>query len=139
MYLFLIYLNQTRYLHLLTFNMIKTRAYISSFDEKLVYFLLMRSFLQKNSYVGKTIKVAFFSSKTFPTTTPKGPFAHKKSKEQFTVRWVTARVSIEQPLSLGLLAGICCCSKTLGFCSLSGLMPLVTDLHRVVVYSVSSS
>lgn len=66
--------------------MIREVTTIASFDEKLMYFLLMRSFFKKTIYQGKSFRIKVGGITKFPTTAAKGPFAHKKSKEQFAVR-----------------------------------------------------
>lgn len=75
---------------------------LSSVETKHIYLLLLKSFLKKPTNYGQTLRYRIDNAKAETITLVKGPFAHKKSKEQFTTAWTRVTIKVHSPIFTGL-------------------------------------
>lgn len=71
-------------------------------DSKHMYFWLLRRYLQKATIHTTTVTFRIWNQRSETITLVKGPFAHKKSKEQFQIGCINIQFNNSRSLVLGL-------------------------------------
>lgn len=103
----------------------------SSVDQKHLYFWVLRCYLQKNIRQNLNMSVRWTLKSYNTISVVKGPFAHKKSKEQFTLTAYTARVILRYPIFLGHLIRLNASSASLQKLQLEKLYGACTRVTQV--------